>query len=163
MATIRPYIGVAGPGLREPADEAVAFEVGRLLAGAGAVVVCGGLGGSMEAACRGAKKEGGTTVGILPGNSRAEANAYVDIAIPTGMGEARNALMVRACDGLIAVGGGFGTLSEIGFALKLERPVVGLNTWELSKQKRLVEGIRSAGSPGEAVRLVFELVVDPSR
>lgn len=154
-----PYIAVAGPGLSEQPAEDLAFQTGRLLARAGAVLVCGGLSASMEAACRGAKREGGTTVGILPGGSRSEANPYVDVAIPTGMGEARNTLIVRACDGLIAVGGGFGTLSEIGFALKLQKPVVGLGTWELSKGGRPVDGIITAESPEAAVELVLGLVL----
>ena len=99
---------------------------GRELARAGAVLVCGGLGGAMEAACRGAKAEGGTTLGILPGADRAAANPYVDVAVATGLGEARNALVVRAADAVIAVAGGYGTLSEIALALRAGKPVVGL-------------------------------------
>jgi uncharacterized protein (TIGR00725 family) len=95
------------------------------------VVVCGGLGGVMEAACRGAKEAGGQTVGILPGSDRAAANEFVDVAIPTGLGEARNALVVRAADALIAVGGGYGTLSEIALALKAGKRVVGVDSWEI--------------------------------
>ena len=95
------------------------------------MVVCGGLGGVMEAACRGAKQAGGTTVGILPGSDRAAANEFVDVAIPTGMGEARNALVVRAADALIAVGGGYGTLSEIALALKAGKRVVGIGSWAI--------------------------------
>jgi uncharacterized protein (TIGR00725 family) len=98
----------------------------------------------MEAACRGAKEAGATTLGILPGLDRAEANPYVDVAVPTGMGEARNALVVRAADALIAVGGGYGTLSEVALALKTGKPVVGLGSFEL-------DGITQAGSPREAV------------
>jgi uncharacterized protein (TIGR00725 family) len=94
-------------------------------------VVCGGLGGVMEAACRGAKQAGGHTVGILPGSDRAAANPFVDTAVPTGLGEARNALVVRAADALIAVGGGYGTLSEIAFALKAGKRVVGLDSWDI--------------------------------
>jgi uncharacterized protein (TIGR00725 family) len=105
--------------------------VGRLLAEHGAVLVCGGLGGKMEAACRGAKQAGGTTVGLLPGESRSDANRFVDVAIPTGLGEARNALVVRSADVVVAVGGGYGTLSEIALALKIGKRVVGLGTWEI--------------------------------
>jgi uncharacterized protein (TIGR00725 family) len=105
--------------------------VGRGLAAQGAVVVCGGLGGVMEAACRGAKQAGGHTVGILPGSDRGAANPFVDTAVPTGLGEARNALVVRAADALIAVGGGYGTLSEIAFALKAGKRVVGLDSWDI--------------------------------
>ena len=98
----------------------------------------------MEAACRGAKEAGGTTVGILPGADRAEANAYVDVAVATGLGEARNALVVRAADALIAVGGAYGTLSEIALALKAGKPVVGIGSWE-------IEGVEAAGAPARAV------------
>ena len=105
--------------------------MGRLLAEHGAVLVCGGLGGTMEAACRGAKQAGGTTVGLLPGESRSDANRFVDVAIPTGLGEARNALVVRSADVVVAVGGGYGTLSEIALALRAGKRVVGLGTWEI--------------------------------
>jgi uncharacterized protein (TIGR00725 family) len=121
--------------------------VGRLLAEGGAAVVCGGLGGVMEAACRGAKSAGGATIGILPGADRAAANPFVDVAVPTGLGEARNALVVRAADGVIAVGGGYGTLSEIAFALKAGKRVVGIGSWD-------VDGVEPAGSPEEAVETV---------
>jgi uncharacterized protein (TIGR00725 family) len=110
--------------------------------------VCGGLGGVMEAACRGAKDAGGTTVGILPGTDREAANRFVDIAIPTGLGEARNALVVRAADALIAVGGGYGTLSEIALALKAGKRVVGLGSWE-------IEGVEPADGPEAAVEAVL--------
>jgi uncharacterized protein (TIGR00725 family) len=111
-------------------------------------VVCGGLGGVMEAACRGAKEAGGLTVGILPGTDRAAANAFVDVAIPSGLGEARNALVVRAADALIAVGGGYGTLSEIALALKAGKPVVGLDSWD-------IEGVTAASGPEAAVAAVL--------
>jgi len=103
----------------------------------------------MEAACRGARSASGTTVGILPGPTRADANAFVDIAIPTGIGEARNALVVRAADAVIAVGGGVGTLSEIGLALKMGRPVIGLGTWEVTPP------------PGETIDVAIERVLSP--
>ena len=106
-----PYIGVIGTGEPDRTAEETAEEVGRLLAERGAVLICGGLGGVMEAACRGARSAGGVTVGILPGTDRRHGNAYLDVALPTGMGELRNALIVRASDVLIAVAGGFGTLS----------------------------------------------------
>jgi uncharacterized protein (TIGR00725 family) len=123
--------------------------VGRELASAGAVVVCGGLGGVMEAACRGAREAGGQTVGILPGTDRAAANAFVDIAIPTGLGEARNALVVRAADALIAVGGGYGTLSEIALALKAGKRVVGLDSWD-------IDGVVAVADPVAAVAAVLD-------
>jgi uncharacterized protein (TIGR00725 family) len=105
--------------------------VGRLVAQRGAVVVCGGLGGAMEAACRGAKQADGLTVGILPGSDRSAANPFVDVALPTGLGEARNALVVGAADVVIAVGRGYGTLSEIALALRAGKRVIGLDTWEV--------------------------------
>jgi uncharacterized protein (TIGR00725 family) len=137
-------VAVVGPGDASPEQAALAQHVGRLLARRGAVVVCGGLGGVMEAACRGARGEGGTAVGILPGLDRRAANPHVSVAIPTGLGEARNALVVRAADALIAVGGAYGTLSEIALALKAGKPVVGLGTWE-------IDGVNAASSPEAAV------------
>jgi uncharacterized protein (TIGR00725 family) len=112
------------------------------------VVVTGGLGGVMEAACRGARDADGTTIGILPGSDRSAANPYVDVAMPTGLGEARNALVVRAADALVAIGGAYGTLSEIAFALKAGKRVVGIGTWE-------VEGVEPADSPEAAVESVL--------
>jgi uncharacterized protein (TIGR00725 family) len=108
----------------------------------------GGLGGVMEAASRGARKGGGTTIGLLPGADRSAANRYVDIAIPTGLGEARNALVVRAADAVIAIGGAYGTLSEIALALKGGKRVVGLGTWD-------IEGVEPAESPEAAVETVL--------
>ena len=146
---------MAGSGEAPPADLEAAEHVGRTLAARGAVVVCGGRGGVMEAACRGAKEGGGTTVGILPGLDRAEANPYVDVAVPTGLGEARNALVVRAADALIAVGGEWGTLSEIALAKRAGKRVVGLGTWEVSRAGRPVDGIVAASDPEEAVELAL--------
>jgi uncharacterized protein (TIGR00725 family) len=125
-----------------------AEAAGRLLAARGAVVVCGGLGGAMEAACRGAKEAGGTTLGILPGCDRRQANEFVDVALATGLGEARNALVVRAADALLAVGGGHGTLSEIALALKAGKRVVGLQTWD-------IEGVEPAASPEQAAEALL--------
>jgi uncharacterized protein (TIGR00725 family) len=139
---------VVGPGEAGPEVVAAAESVGRELGARGAVVVCGGLGGAMEAACRGAKGAGGTTVGLLPGLDRGDANPYVDVAVPTGLGEARNALVVRAADALVAIGGGYGTLSEISLALRAGKRVVGLATWE-------IEGIDPVSSPEEAVEAVL--------
>jgi uncharacterized protein (TIGR00725 family) len=133
-----------GPGEASAEQEALAEEVGRLLARRGAVLVCGGLGGVMEAACRGARSEGGVAVGILPGLDRGAANPHVSVAIATGLGEARNALVVRAADALIAVGGAYGTLSEIALALKAGKRVVGLGTWE-------IHGVERADGPESAV------------
>jgi uncharacterized protein (TIGR00725 family) len=140
----RPYVGVVGPGHASAEEAGTAEAVGRLLAERGAVVICGGLGGVMEAACRGAREAGGTTVGILPGTDRAAANAFVDVAVATGLGEARNALVVRASDALIAVGGAYGTLSEIALALKTGKRVVGIGSWE-------IDGVEPASGPRQAV------------
>jgi hypothetical protein len=129
------YIGVCGAGLASarPSDLQAADEVGHRVARAGGIVVCGGLGGVMEAACRGAAGAGGVTVGLLPGTARSAANPFVSVAIPTGMGELRNGLVVRTADAVIAVGGEWGTLSEIALALKTGTPVVGLGTWDLGR------------------------------
>jgi len=121
-------VAVVGPG--DTDDEellSIAYDVGRGVADRGAIVVCGGLGGVMAAAARGAKQAGGLTVGILPGNDPREANADIDVALATGMGEMRNALIVRAASAVIAIGGGWGTLSEIAMARRIETPVVGLH------------------------------------
>ncbi|MDQ3648360.1 MAG: TIGR00725 family protein [Actinomycetota bacterium] len=135
---------MVGPSRAGREIATAAEEVGAELARAGAVLVCGGLGGAMEAACRGAKREGGTTLGLLPGPDRAAANRYVDLAVSTGLGEARNALVVRASDAVVAVAGGFGTLSEIALALRTGVPVVGLDSWE-------IEGVEHVASAGDAV------------
>ncbi len=127
-----PCIAVCGAGVGASDGElAWAEEVGGLLAEAGAVLVCGGLGGVMEAACRGARSKLGFTIGLLPGESREDANGWVSLAIPTGMGEARNLLIVRAADAIIAIGGGWGTLSEVAFALKVGKPVISLGSFAL--------------------------------
>ena len=152
------YVGVAGAGVATPEDERVAQEIGKLLAEAGYAVVCGGLGGVMAAACRGAKEAGGTTIGIVPGDDRGDANPWVDVVVPSGMGEARNAIVVRASEALIAIGGEFGTLSEIALALKLGRPVVGLATWTLERDGMGLDPILRATSPEDAVRLVRERI-----
>jgi uncharacterized protein (TIGR00725 family) len=105
----------------------------------------------MEAACRGARSRGGMTVGLLPGLDRGEANGWVQVAVPTGLGEARNALVVRAADAMVAIGGAWGTLSEIALALRTAMPVVGLATWELARGGKAVDGIAAMDNPSEAV------------
>jgi uncharacterized protein (TIGR00725 family) len=154
---VAPYVAVCGPDPAPPHVTAQAEEVGRLLALAGAALVCGGLGGTMEAACRGAASENGITVGILPGSDRVRGNAHLTVSIPTGMGEMRNTLIVRSADALIAIAGEFGTLSEIAFALKIGVPVVGLGTWELAKRGQPVEAFLRVESPAEAVREALRL------
>ena len=149
----QPYrIGVIGAAECFQDIGQVAEEVGRLVAGRGAILVCGGLGGVMEAAARGAKGIGGTTVGILPGIDARQANPYIDIPVITGMGEARNVIIVRTADAVIAVAGGPGTLSEIAFCLKLGVPVVGLHTWNVDPSMFRAE------SAAEAVEVAFRLI-----
>ncbi|HAM02480.1 MAG TPA: TIGR00725 family protein [Acidimicrobiaceae bacterium] len=146
----RLHVAVVGGGHADEEDCDRAARVGRALAEAGAVVVCGGLGGVMAAACRGARDGGGTSVGILPGADRSVANEYVDVAVTTGMGEGRNILVVRNADAVVAVGGEFGTLSEVALALQAGIPVIGLDTWELSKGGRPARGVLEAANPEDA-------------
>jgi len=153
------FVAVVGDGQCSGEVAALAEAVGRELAQRGAVLVCGGLGGVMEAACRGAKAAGGLTVGILPGTARGEANRYVDIPIVTGLGEARNVLVVQSAQAVIAVHGEYGTLSEIAHALKLGIPVVGLHTWELARQGRPRQAIVRAHTPQEAVEKAMALAI----
>ena len=139
---------MVGAGDATGAQRAVAEDVGRLLAEAGAVVVTGGRGGVMEAACKGARAAGGRTVGLLPGLDRREANPYVEVAIATGLGEARNVLVVRSADALVAVGGAWGTLSEIAFARQAGKPVVAVESWQL-------DGVEPAATAADAVAAVL--------
>lgn len=125
----------------------MAEEVGREVAKLGCILVCGGLGGIMEAACKGTKEAGGMTIGIIPGNNKNDANKYVDIVIPTGMGYARNVLVVKAADIVIALPGEYGTLSEIAYAMQMEKPTIGIGTWD-------IPGIIKADSPKEAIEKV---------
>jgi len=141
------YVAVVGPGDASPAELESAELIGRGIAQAGDVLVCGGLGGVMAAACRGAVSAGGMTVGILPGSDRSAGNEWLTVAIPTGLGELRNGLVIRAADAVIAVGGAYGTLSEVALALKTGVPVIGLQTWE-------IEGIEVVESPERAVRVI---------
>lgn len=144
-------IGVIGESEATRDKYELAYNVGREIARRGYVLVSGGLSGIMEGACRGAKEEGGITVGVLPGTNYNEANPYVDIPIVTGMSHARNVIVVRSSRVIIAIGGSFGTLSEIAIALKIGVPVVGLKTWEVSDE------IRKAATPQEAVELACSL------
>jgi uncharacterized protein (TIGR00725 family) len=149
-----PYVAVIGPSEATAEEKAHAREVGRLLAARGAVVVCGGMGGVMAAVSRGAAEAGGTVLGILPGRDRADANEHVTVALATGMGEMRNALVVRGADAVIAVGGAYGTLSEIAFALRTGVPVVGIGTWDL-------DDVVDVDDPVAAVELALELAREP--
>ena len=151
-------IAVVGAGVDAGVEElAAAEEAGAAIAAAGATLVCGGLGGVMEAACRGARSRGGLTVGLLPGVDREDANGWVVLALPTGLGEARNALVVRAADAVVAIGGGWGTLSEIALALKLGIPVLGVSTWELARAGSPVAGVRAVDDAAIAVAEALRL------
>jgi uncharacterized protein (TIGR00725 family) len=141
------YVAVVGPGDASPEELHAAEAIGRGIAQAGDMLVCGGLGGVMAAACRGAFEAGGMTIGILPGHDRAAANEWVRVALPTGLGELRIGLVVRAADVVVAVGGAYGTLSEVALALKTGVPVIGLGTWE-------IEGIAVVDSPHGALQAI---------
>ena len=144
-------IAVIGGSECSPQEAELAEAVGRELAKRGAILVCGGLGGVMEAACKGASSEGGVTIGILPGDDYRAANPYVQIPIVTGMGYARNIAVVKSAQAVIAIGGSYGTLSEISHALQGNIPVIGLNTWSLSKNGQVVNAIIPAQNPTDAV------------
>ena len=154
------FIAVIGGSDVSPPVEALAEEVGREIARHGAVLVCGGLSGVMEAACRGADGEGGLTVGILPGDNRQSANPYVKIPITTGIGYARNAAVVKSAQAAIAVDGSYGTLTEIAYALQGGIPVIGLDTWSISINNKEDSSIIRASSAKEAVEKAVELIKD---
>jgi len=145
------FIAVIGGGKCARQVYRLAEEVGRELARQGAILICGGLGGVMEAACKGAREVGGNTIGILPGNRSQEANPYVSIPIVTGMGEMRNVIIVKSSQAVIAIDGEFGTLSEISHALKNKIPVIGIGTWEMSRKGVPDESIIPADNPRDAV------------
>lgn len=157
MVNNKKIIAVIGGSQASRKEIKFAEEVGRELAKKDAILVCGGLGGVMEAACRGANSESGLTIGILPGDDRREANRYVQIAIVTGIGYARNVAVVKSAQAVIAIGGSYGTLSEIGHALQSGIPVIGLDTWSLSKNGKTNNAIIPADSPAEAVAKALEL------
>ena len=160
MINRKKFIAVIGGGQCTKEEARLAEEVGRELARRGAILVCGGLGGVMEAACRGADSEGGMTIGILPGESRHAANPYVQIPIVTGMGHARNVAVVKSAQAVIAVAGSYGTLSEIGHALQSRIPVIGLNTWSLSRDDQTDSAIILAQDAAEAVDKALKLARD---
>jgi uncharacterized protein (TIGR00725 family) len=157
-----PVVAVVGPGTATPAEERTASEIGAGLARAGWTLVCGGLGGVMAAAARGHREsprpDGVLAVGLLPGAHAADGNPWLDVALPTGLGEGRNLLVVRACEAVIAIGGAYGTLSEIALALRAGTPVIGLGTWDLRRAGQRDPGIIEAAGPGEALRAVARLL-----
>lgn len=149
MLARKRRIGVIGSSRPSPEGTRLAEAVGHLVGRAGAILICGGLGGIMEAAARGAAAAGALTVGLLPGAQTGDANPHIALPLPTGLSYARNILVVRASQALIAIEGGYGTLSEIAFALQLGVPVIGLHTVHQDPK------IRRAGSPEEAVSLAL--------
>ena len=156
------YVGVIG-GRRCGADIAdLAFQVGSGIAEQGWILVCGGMGGVMEQACRGARSRNGVTLGILPGDSRHSANPYLSCSVVTGMGEARNVLVVKSSQAIIAIDGSYGTLSEIALANAAGIPVVGLRSWRLDAEQNRGQGlfVRVVESPGEAIRAVKSLIFE---
>ncbi|HEX9897081.1 MAG TPA: TIGR00725 family protein [Dehalococcoidales bacterium] len=150
---------IAVIGGRNPSDDEarLAEEVGRELARQSAILICGGLSGVMKAACKGVQSRGGITIGILPGNDAATANPYVQIPIVTNLGYARNIIVVKSARAVIAIGGGYGTLTEIGYALDAKIPVIGLGTWSLSRNRRADKSIIRVHSAQEAVKKALEL------
>ncbi|MEV8096887.1 TIGR00725 family protein [Kitasatospora sp. NPDC085879] len=152
-----PYVGVVGPADANRQETALARRVGELLAERGAVVLCGGLGGVMAAAATGVRDRGGLAVGLLPGTDRADADPHLTVALATGLGELRNGLIVRASDALIAVGGSWGTLSEVALAMRLGRPVVSLAGWSVPDAPPGAAPVPAA-TPEEAVAAVLAAV-----
>lgn len=152
------YISVIGAGECDQRTYETAYQVGREAGRRGAIVVCGGLGGVMDGAARGAREGGGLAVGILPGENRLGSSRYLHVALPTGLGYARNTLVVLAGDAVIAVGGEFGTLSEIGLALKFGKPVIGIDTWLLDKETPVADPIIRAKDAAEAVEKALALI-----
>ncbi len=153
-------IAVIGGSQASKREIKTAENVGRELAKRDAILICGGLGGVMEAACRGAVSGGGITIGILPGEKRHDANQYIQIPIVTGMGYARNVAVVKSAHAVIAIGGSYGTLSEIGHAIQSGIPVIGIDTWSLSKGGKINSSITLAENAADAVEKAFDLIVD---
>jgi uncharacterized protein (TIGR00725 family) len=137
--------------------------VGRGIAERGAVLLCGGMTGVMEHAARGARAAGGLTIGLLPTEDPEDANAYIDVAIATGIGQARNAILARTADGVIAIGGGLGTLSEVALALRNHRPIIGLRTWRFDRERRTEPDLPVAASPAEALDWLFAQMAGRAR
>ena len=147
----KPVIAVIGAGQCSKKLQDMAAAVGRYIAENGGVLVCGGLGGIMEGAARGAKEAGGTTIGIIPTDNKADANAFIDYVIVTGLGHARNILVVNTADAIVALPGKYGTLTEMAFALNAGKPIVSVSAWKLGEE------IRQAEDPLEAARIALEM------
>jgi uncharacterized protein (TIGR00725 family) len=162
VAPVRRQVAVVGPGQTTPEIAALAREVGRLLAERGALVLTGGVGGVMGAAADGATAAGGMSIGLLPGTERAEADPHSPVLIATGLGELRNAVLVRSADGLVAVGGSWGTLSEVALARRTDVPVVCLEGWSVLAADGAQVSLETAESPAGAVQRLFELIEEHS-
>ena len=158
MTTREVIVAVIGTRQPSPEESKLAEEVGRELAKNGVALICGGLGGVMEDACRGAVAEGGLTIGVIPGEDRKSANPYVQIPIVTGIGYARNVIIVKSAQAVIAVGGGYGTLTEIGYALDSKIPVIGLKTWKISRNNQIDKSIIRAANAMQAVSKALKLI-----
>ena len=162
MSLRRRLVAVCGESDPQTSLSELAFELGRGIAERDAVLICGGLTGVMEHAARGARAAGGLTVGLLPGDDPSEANEYIDLAIATGLGHARNAVLARTADGVIALGGGLGTLSEIALALRNRLPAIGIQTWRFDRDGRSESELPTARSPKEALDWLFTRMGAPS-
>jgi uncharacterized protein (TIGR00725 family) len=155
LSSRRRLVAVCGESDPQTSLADLAFELGHGIAERGAILICGGLTGVMEHAARGARAAGGLTVGLLPGDEPDDANAYIDLSIATGLGHARNAVLARTADGVVALGGGLGTLSEIALALRNGRPTIGIQTWRFDRQGRTEPELPTAGSVNDALTWLF--------
>lgn len=155
MSSRRRLVAVCGESDPRTSLAELAFELGRGIAERDAVLICGGLTGVMEHAARGARAAGGLTIGLLPGDDPTAANQYVDLAIATGLGDGRNAILARTADGVVALGGGLGTLSEIALALRNRRPAIGIQTWRFDRDGRTEPELPTAANPHDALEWLF--------
>jgi uncharacterized protein (TIGR00725 family) len=155
LSSRRRLVAVCGESDPQTSLADLAFELGLGIAQRQAVLICGGLTGVMEHAARGARAGGGLTIGLLPGDDPDEANEYVDLAIATGLGHARNAILARTADGVVALGGGLGTLSEIALALRNRRPTIGIQTWRVDRVRRTEPELPTAANPHDALEWLF--------
>ncbi len=161
MSPRRLLVAVCGESDPQTSLADLAFELGRGIAQRDAVLICGGLTGVMEHAARGAQAAGGLTIGLLPSDDVKEANAYIDVAIATGLGHARNAILARTADGVVALGGGLGTLSEIALALRNRRPTIGIKTWRFDRDRRAEPELPVAANVTEALDWLFSQLDSP--
>jgi uncharacterized protein (TIGR00725 family) len=163
LSSRRRLVAVCGESDPQTSLADLAFEVGCGIAERGAVLLCGGMTGVMEHAARGARAAGGLTIGLLPTEDPEDANEYIDVAIASGIGQARNAILARTADGVIAIGGGLGTLSEVALALRNHRPIIGLRTWRFDRERRTEPDLPVAGSPAEALEWLFAQMAGRAR